>query len=92
VRRKLPNLKLGVHDFNSKAGKDKNAARIVNIKDGILSPRFRLPTEAEWEYAALAFKTTQNFNRSHPDRMDLSNVENKLNRINNRKRRSRRVR
>jgi len=45
-----------------------------------------------WEYAALACKTTQNFNRSHPDRMDLSNVENKLNRINNRKRRSRRVR
>ena len=34
-----------------------------------------------WEYAALACKTTQNFNRSHPDRMDLSNVESKLSRI-----------
>ena len=44
-----------------------------------------------WEYAALACKTTQNFNRSHPSRMDLSNVENKLNRINNRKRRGRRA-
>jgi hypothetical protein len=47
--------------------------------------------DTAWEYAALACKTTQNFNRSHPDRMDLSNVENKLSRINNRKRRSRRV-
>jgi hypothetical protein len=45
-----------------------------------------------WEYAALACKTTQNFNRSHPMRMDLSNVESKLNRINKRKRRGRRVR
>ena len=44
-----------------------------------------------WEYAALACKTTQNFNRSHPMRMDLSNLENKLNRINKRKKRGRRV-
>ena len=42
-----------------------------------------------WEYAALACKTTQNFNRSHPERMDLSNVESKLNRINKRKKRGR---
>mgnify|MGYP003114051125 CR=1 FL=1 len=42
-----------------------------------------------WEYAALACKTTQNFNRSHPMRMDLSNLENKLNRINKRKTRGR---
>ena len=43
-----------------------------------------------WEYAALACKTTQNFNRSHPMRMDLSNLESKLNRINKRKKRGRR--
>ena len=44
-----------------------------------------------WEYAAMSCKLTQNFNRSHPMRMDLSSVESKLDRINKRKRRGRRV-
>ena len=54
IRRQLPNLKLGVHSFTKKAGRDKNAVRNVQTFDGILLPRFRLPTEAEWEFAALA--------------------------------------
>ena len=54
IRRQLPNLKLGSHSFNKKAGRDKNSVRNVVDRDGILLPRFRLPTEAEWEFAALA--------------------------------------
>ena len=53
IRRMLPNLKQGVHDYNKKAGRDREAVRIVQERDGILFPAFRLPTEAEWEYAAL---------------------------------------
>ena len=55
-RRMLPRLKNVYndgHDYNKKAGRDKDAVRIGQERDGILFPAFRLPTEAEWEYAAL---------------------------------------
>jgi len=46
--------------------------------------------ETAWEYAAIACRTAQNFNRTHPMKMDLGDIESKLNRINNRKRRGKR--
>ncbi len=39
-------------DPSHKQGK-KLGTRIVKVEDGIMLPRYRLPTEAEWEYAAL---------------------------------------
>ena len=43
-----------LQDLNpSNANGKKLGERIVRMEDGILLPRYRLPTEAEWEFAAL---------------------------------------
>ena len=63
---------------------------VIESDDVILSQEYFMPDafdeETAWKYAAIACKTTQHFNRTHPDRMDLSDIESKLNRINTRKR------
>lgn len=44
-------LKAGKKGQTANTGEDR---RWIGISDGIFLPRFRLPTEAEWEFAALA--------------------------------------
>lgn len=39
---------------DNRIGAEKGATRTVRMEDGILKQPYRLPTEAEWEYAALA--------------------------------------
>jgi hypothetical protein len=63
----------------------------VQIMSGdiFIAEEFYLPAtnseDTAWEYAALACKTKQQFNRTHPSRMSLADIESKINRINRRR-------
>lgn len=48
----LPNLDPSSAPTGKKGKKKKYGERTVGMSDGILLPRYRLPTEAEWEFAA----------------------------------------
>jgi hypothetical protein len=80
---------------NARAEESAEGIRIM-AGDSYIAEDFYLPgtscEETAWEYAALACKTRQQFNRTHPLRMDLSDIESKINRINRRRGPRRKVR
>ena len=65
----------------------------IHAGDIFIAKEYYMPStrciDTAWEYAAIACKTTQNFNRTHPMKMGLGAIEEKINRINRRKRRGR---
>lgn len=71
-----------------------DGVRVMN-GDKFLAEEFYMPStnndDVAWEHAAMSCRLTQNFNRAHPARMDLKDVESKLQRIHKRKIRGRRV-
>lgn len=48
----IAGLYTGTVDKNYRGGSHKKEGRPVRWEDGLLLPEYRLPTEAEWEYAA----------------------------------------
>jgi len=77
---------------NAIIAKQSDGAYVVTEDDNFIAEEFFLPDvyteEDAWSHAALACKTSQHFNRTHPTRMDLKSLEAKLMRIENRKRRT----
>lgn len=79
---------------NAKLSSDDNGYRVITVDDISLTEDYFLPDTMDdnqaWEYAAIAVKVTQNFNRTHPNRIDHTSLEAKIGRIENRKRKGKR--
>ena len=65
----------------------------IHAGDIFIAKEYYMPStrciDTAVEYAANSCKTTQNFNRTHPMKMGLGAIEERINRINRRKHRGR---
>ena len=79
VKRKAPNAKLNV---------DWEGNFFITDGDTIIAEDYFFPPTKNkiqaWEYALLAIKTTQHFNRTHPLKTDFYGEEEKIDRIHRR--------
>lgn len=73
---------------NARVTVDDNGNYIIVSGDTFLAEDYFMPeandAETAWKHASVACRVTQNFNRTHPDRMDMSVIEDKVTRINKR--------
>ena len=61
-KRGLPEIKARKKGQNNRGDRGEFRGRHVKVSDGILSAKFRLPTETEWEYAAKAVVEDREYN------------------------------
>ena len=91
IQKKLEKVKKRVlNKFpNAKLKFDYDGYYYISSNDENLAEEYLLPsTKSEliaWEYALLSIKTTQNFNRTHPIRIDMFEIESKLERVEKRR-------
>ena len=87
VRKRYPNAKIQINN---------NGLFYISSGVGtVVGEELFIPPQTKaydaWYWASRSCQIEQNFNRTHPSRMDLKSIESKLDRINRRKRRGRRV-
>jgi len=56
----------------------------LNLNEEFFMPATSDPERA-WEYAAISARTKQHFDRTHPNRMDLSSLERRMARFDKRR-------
>ena len=97
VKTQIEKYRKKVHSIFPKAFIQKVGRRFTIVQEqsdltmkDVLAEMLILPQTSEvkaWEMAQVSAKTTQNFNRTHPQRMDNASQDDKYSRIESRKQR-----
>lgn len=84
ILKKYPNAKIYNSNNGYFIGYETDDGNVFNILADIFLPNQETQEKA-WECALLSIKTSQNFNRTHPLKVDMYNTLEKQERISNRK-------